>query len=140
MSSLTFATPILLVLSALASQATPSVPTTGIPPIVWELASYTVTNGEPVDVTEPARYTLQFLPDGLLSARLDCNQGSGGYTANDGALTLTPMAATLKLCEPDSQVDAFTSLLHDVTSYRFDPDGSLLLQGDAGALRLQPAL
>jgi heat shock protein HslJ len=111
-----------------------------IPPVVWELVGYTATNASPVEVAEPARYTLQFLPEGRLVARLDCNQGSGGYTPADGVLTLTPMAATLKLCLPNSQVNDFGRLLHATTSYRFDPDGHLLLRGEDGVLRLQPAL
>jgi heat shock protein HslJ len=111
-----------------------------IPPVVWELVGYAATDASPMEVAEPARYTLQFLPEGRLVARLDCNQGSGGYTPADGVLTLTPMAATLKLCLPNSQVNDFGRLLHATTSYRFDPDGHLLLRGEDGVLRLQPAL
>src|SRR5262245_44432881 len=118
MPPVTLAAPILLVLSALAAQATPNPTATGIPPVVWELVSHTATNSKPVAIAEPARYTLQFLPDGRLLARLDCNQGSGGYTASDGVLTLTPMAATLKLCPPDSQVDPFQLLLSQATAYQ----------------------
>lgn len=110
----------------------PSNATAGpIPPVVWELTDYTVADASPVAVADPARYTLHFLPSGRLHARLDCNQGRGGYTAADGDLTLTPMAATLQLCLPDSHDNAFGRLLHQATSYRFDPDG---------VLRLQPAL
>ena len=43
-------------------------------------------------IADPSRYTVQFLPEGRLLARLDCNQGRGGYTAAEGVLTLTPLA------------------------------------------------
>jgi putative lipoprotein len=111
-----------------------------IPPVIWELVGYIATGVAPVAVADPARYTLQFLPGGRLLARLDCNQGSGGYTAADGALALTPMATTLKRCLPGSHDADFGRLLHAATSYRFDPEGFLLLRGADGVLRLQPAL
>ncbi len=120
-----------------ASAASPGAP---IPPVVWELVGFMASDGAPVEVAEPARYILQFLPAGRLLARLDCNQGSGGYTAAGGVLTLTPMATTLKLCLPGSQVNDFGRLLSTTTSYRFDPEGHLLLRGADGVLRLQPAL
>lgn len=140
MSLLGLTAPVLLVVRLLAAQATPATPTSGMPPVVWQFEGYTATNGEPREITDPSRYTLQFLPGGRLVARLDCNQGSGSYIANNGTLTLTPMAATLKLCPPDSQADAFGLLLSRATTYRFDPDGSLLLRGDAGVLQFQPTL
>ena len=124
----------------LAAQATAAPSGSEMPPVVWELVGLTEADGAPVEIAEPPRYTLQFLPEGRVVARLDCNQGSGDYTAADGVLTLTPMAATLKLCLPDSQVDPFQRLLHQITAYQFDPEGFLLLRGEAGELRLQPAL
>ena len=39
------------------------------------------TGSCPVTIPDPWRYTVQFLPEGRLLTRLDCNQGSGGYTA-----------------------------------------------------------
>jgi heat shock protein HslJ len=111
-----------------------------IPPVVWELTGFMPAGGDPVEVAAPAHYTLQFLPNGRVAARLDCTQGSGGYTADDGALVLTPMDATLKRCLPGSYDADFGRLLHAATSYRFDPEGHLLLRGSDGVLRLQPAL
>jgi heat shock protein HslJ/uncharacterized lipoprotein YbaY len=113
----------------------------GLPPVVWELVGFVAADGAPVEIADPSRYTLQFLPTGRVVAKLDCNQGSGGYAAADGVLTLTPMAVTLKLCLGESQAAPFQRLLAKVTSYRFDPEaGDLLLRGAAGVLKLQPAL
>lgn len=127
--------------SEVAAQPTSAPMDAGIPPVVWQLVGFMETDGAPVEIADPSRYTLQFLPAGRVAARVDCNQGSGGYTAADGVLTLTPMAVTLKLCFGESQAAPFQRLLAKATSYRFDPEeGFLLLRGDAGVLRLQPAL
>jgi heat shock protein HslJ len=121
-------------------QATPVPEPSGIPPVVWELVSFTGADGVLVEVTEPSRYTLQFLDDGKLAARFDCNRGSGGFTAAAGELTIGQMATTLALCEPDSLAQPFQLILQDATSYEIDADGLLILRGDGGELRLAPQL
>jgi heat shock protein HslJ len=121
------------------AQATPMPSEPAIPPIVWELVAYAANGGEPVAIDDPARYTLQFLPNGELLARLDCNQGRGGYTAVDGVLSVTPLAATRAACPPGSHDTDFLRLLLAATSYGFDADGLLLLSGDQGVLTLRPA-
>jgi heat shock protein HslJ len=130
----------LLVLLAPIMQATPTPGAAGIPPVVWELVALTGADGVPVEIDDPSRYTLQFLEEGKVAARFDCNRGSGGFTAADGELTIGQMATTLALCEPDSQAQPFQLILQDVTSYELDADGYLILRGDGGELRLSPQL
>lgn len=121
-------------------QATPTAAEPAIPPIAWELVAWTGADGDQTSIDDPSRYTVQFLPDGQLMAKFDCNQGGGSYIASDGRLALTDMRSTLMLCEPDSQGANFQVILQSATSYAFDPDGFLLLHGDKGTLRLQPEL
>src|SRR5689334_5483828 len=59
--------------------ATPTATASSIPPVVWELVSLTGANGFHVDIADSSRYTLQFLPEGRMAAKLDCNQGSAGF-------------------------------------------------------------
>jgi para-nitrobenzyl esterase len=130
---------LLLAPTVLAAQATAATPEAAIPPVVWELVRLTETNGEPGAIDDPARYTLQFLSDGQLVAKFDCNQGHGGYTAVDGVLSLTPMATTKAMCPPDSHDTTFQRLLSQATAYQVDPETEhLVLTGDAGVLELQP--
>jgi heat shock protein HslJ len=133
---------LLLLLGALlpTTEATPTPAEPAIPPLVWELVAWTGADGAKTEIQDPSRYTVQFLPDGQLLAKFDCNQGGGGYTASEGQLELTPMRTTLMLCEPDSQGKTFQVILQSATSYELDPDGFLLLRGDKGELRLRPAL
>jgi heat shock protein HslJ len=90
--------PLLLVPSAVAGAATPTAMTSGIPPVIWELVRFSEPDRAPVTIADPSRYTVQFLPAGRLLVRLDCNPGSGGYTAAAGVLTLTPLAVTTAIC------------------------------------------
>jgi heat shock protein HslJ len=105
------------------------------------MVSFSEPESVPVMIADPSRYTVQFLPEGRLLARLDCNQGSGGYTASAGVLTLTPLAVTTVTCPPDSEDTTVQRLLARATSYRFDPEvGTLLLRGEDGVVQLQPIL
>ena len=129
----------LLFLFAPSLQGTPT-PASDIPPVVWELVSLTGGDGVLVDIEDPSRYTVQFLEDGTIAARFDCNRGTGGYTAAGGALTIVQMATTLALCEPDSQAQPFQLILQDATSYEIDAEGILILRGEGGELRFAPQL
>ena len=131
---------LLLVPSMVVGPATPTATASGIPPVIWELVSFSEPESGPVTIADPSRYTVQFLPEGRLLARLDCNQGSAGYTAAAGVLTLTPLAVTTAICPPDSEDPRVQTILESATSYAFDPDGLLLLHGDNGSLHLRPAL
>jgi heat shock protein HslJ len=130
MVPLMFAVVRLLIPGLFAAQASAVPDEIAIPPVIWEMVSFTESQRAPVTIPDPWRYTVQFLPEGRLLARLDCNQGSGGYTAAAGVLTLTPLAVTAAMCPPDSADTTFQRLLTQATSYRFDPEvGALLLRG-----------
>lgn len=130
----------LVVTIAPLAPATPAASELGIPPVEWELVSFTGSNGVQVDIDDPTRYTVQFLPDGRMTAKLDCNQGSAGFHASDGVLAIDHMAATMALCDPESNEQSFQLILQSATKYAFDPDGLLLLSGDEGSLKLRTSL
>jgi heat shock protein HslJ len=131
----------LLVPRTMAAPAAVTTDEPAIPPVVWELAGFAEPDRAPVTIDDPSRYTVQFLPEGVLVARFDCNEGRGGYTAADGGLAVGPMAATTAMCPPDSHGPTFQRLLAQATSYRFEPEqGHLVLRGEAGVLDLQPTL
>lgn len=132
---------LLFTLFSPALQATPVPPEdAGIPPIVWELVELPGDDGQPVEIAEPARYTIQFLPDGMLGLGADCNSVGGTYKVDGENLDLELTVSTLALCPPDSQAEPFQRLVENTTSFSFDPDGHLLLTGDDGTLRFRPTL
>jgi hypothetical protein len=99
---------LLLIPSLVAGPATPTATTSGIPPVIWELVRFRERDRVPVTITEPSRYTVQFLPAGHLLARLDCHHGRGGYTAAAGVLTHVFRDGKLYLALPmDAGILAF---------------------------------
>ncbi len=123
------------------AQATPTPPdAAGIPPIVWEMVAFTEGDAAPVEVTEPERYTVQFLSEGELAVGADCNSGGATYTAADGIVQISPVRTTRMGCPPDSQADPFLILLQAATTFEFDDEGLLIMTGPEGNLTLRPTL
>jgi heat shock protein HslJ len=119
---------------------TPTATESSIPPVVWELVSLSGANGFHADIEDSSQYTLQFLPEGRMAAKLDCNQGGAGFSASDGALEIGQMMSTLALCDVDSNGHNYQVILQSATKYAFDPDGFLLLSGGEGNLKLRATL
>ena len=83
-----------------------------------------------------AKYTLRFEPDGILTARIDCNRARGGWKSSQpGRLELGPMAATRAQCPPGSLHDQLMKQFPFVRSY-IVRDGKLYLSlmADGGTL------
>jgi len=131
----------MLLASMPLTQATPNLPNEAeIPPVVWEMVAFAEAGADAVDVAEPERYTVQFLPEGELAIGADCNSGGATYTAEDGTLEISPIRTTLMGCPPDSQADPFLILLESATTFAFDDEGLLILTGPEGTLSLRPSL
>ncbi|MCA9878064.1 MAG: META domain-containing protein [Thermomicrobiales bacterium] len=108
-------------------------PETAIPPIVWSMTEFPAVG----PITEPGRYTVQFLEDGQISAKADCNWVAGVWTAADGVLDVTITRTTLAACPPDSLEQPFVQALHDATSYAID-GFALTISGPTGDMRFMP--
>jgi heat shock protein HslJ len=126
-----------------ARQATP--PATpaeadGLPETLWYLAEVTLADGTVVSIDDPSLYTIQFLPDGQLAARADCNQVAGEYTIDGSTLTFSPLLSTLVGCPEGSLGSDFTAWLDQVLSYELGDDGLVLVLDDGGRLQFVPAL
>jgi heat shock protein HslJ len=88
----------------------------------------------------PERYTLEFLADGRVQLRADCNRGGAQYqmAANRG-LTLSPAATTKMGCPPGSQDSEFLRQLAQVDGYRIEAGNLVLtLKLDSGSMRFVP--
>jgi heat shock protein HslJ len=122
---------------ARAQSVTTPVPAaaSAIPPIVWNLIEFPGVG----PVNEPGRYTVQFLQDGQISARADCNWVAGLWSAADGVLDVTITQTTLVGCPPDSIEEPFVLALHDATTYSVD-GFSLVIAGPTGEMRFAPAM
>lgn len=115
---------------------TPAPAAVTIPPIVWNLIEFPGIG----QINEPGRYTAQFLPDGQVSIRADCNWVAGFWTAGtDGALDITITQTTLAGCPADSLEQPFVINMDGATFYTLD--GFLLtITGPQGTMALAPAM
>ena len=123
--------------SAAAAQDVPvAPPAPAIPPIPWQLTAFPgVTAG-----IEPGRYTVQFVPDGTVTIRADCNWVLGTWSAANGALDITVTQTTVAACPEDSLEVAFVQGLDEATAYLIDASMALVISGPGGDLRFAAAL
>jgi heat shock protein HslJ len=129
---------------ALAAQEATPVAGGAIPPIVWELTAFEDSNGVATPVDDPASYTLQFLPEGLVAINADCNAATAEYIISGSDLTFGPIASTLALCPPESQSDQFLQQLALIDTFSYDEEevshNLLLGLSDGGTLRFAPSV
>ena len=109
----------------IATEDTPGT-SSGIGGVTWVWKEFHGSDGKSIILAQPEQYTLQFLADGKVSIRADCNRGSGTYTLDGNNLSLSIMAMTMAACPPESLSDQYVRNLNDAASYEFH-DGRLQL-------------
>lgn len=105
----------------------------------WQLVEIRAAaeGGASVRPADPALYTLAFGGDGRLSTKLDCNRGTGPWSAEpgadgrSGALKIGPLAVTRALCPPPSLDERIARDLDSVRGFEVR-DGRLLLELGSG--------
>jgi heat shock protein HslJ len=107
--------------------------------ILWKWEEFQEMNDNLVVVDDPELYTLEFLPDGQVNVKADCNLAGGTYIVNGSQLTIEITTTTLAVCPPDSLSDEYLRLLNDVVSYIFE-DGNLFIaiKFDSGIMKFLP--
>ena len=119
--------------------STPQATSPQLTGVVWRWQQTLMNNGDIFSPDNPNNYTVQFLDDGTVSIQADCNQGSGTYTVQDSALTLTLGPMTLVACPPGSLGDRFTANLSQAAIYFFEGGNLLIdLMVDSGTMRFSP--
>lgn len=105
----------------------------------WQWVSFT-SPVEQFDVETPDRYRVLFHTDGTVQIVADCNNASGEYTENAGALTITVGPSTLAACPPDSLSNQFITYLSGAARTFFE-DGTLYIDlfADGGTMVLAPS-
>jgi len=108
----------------------------------WRLVKFQGGDGAVLTPDDRSKYTLAFDPDGVMSARIDCNRARGGWkSAGPNQLEFGPMAATRAQCPPGSLHDQIMKQLPNVRSYVMK-DGHLFLSlmADGGTYEFEPVL
>jgi len=102
----------------------------------WRLQVLQATGDTRQTISEPERFTAEFLADGALHVRADCNRCNGTYTLSGRSLTVSALACTRAACQLAELESAFTRLLQGATGAESLPD-TLQLSGPSGALVLR---
>ena len=98
-----------------------------------EDTSWAVTSIAGAPTLPEARPTLTFAADGTVSGSSGCNQYSGAYRRDGGAISFGGISSTLMGCDGERgrQETAFLAALNGATTWRIGPDG-LVISGPAG--------
>ena len=132
-----------LLLALGCAQAPPQPAGDGLVGPVWQLVRFRGGDDRVLAPADGAQYTLQFQADGRVSARIDCNRGSGGWkSAGKGQIEFGPMAITRAMCPPGSMPmhDHIVKQLPHIRSYVIK-DGRLFLSlmADGGTYEFEAA-
>lgn len=107
----------------------------------WQLVKFQGGDDSILVPDAKSKYTLTFGTDGRVSARIDCNRGTGTWrSSGPNHLEFGPMALTRAMCPPGSLHDRIVRDLSFVRSYVLK-DGHLFLalMVDAGIYEFEPA-
>ena len=107
---------------------------------VWKWTGSIFNDGKQTTPDDANKYLLQFLPEGRVSIKADCNQVGGTYTVKDNQLSITTGPSTLVACPPGSSDQEYLRQLGLVSSY-FIKDGNLVLEFklDSGSMTFAPS-
>jgi para-nitrobenzyl esterase len=123
-----------------SAQVPASGQTPGLAGTSWRLVQFQGGDGATLVPDDRAKYTLSFGTDGRVSARIDCNRGSGPWRSEGpNHLELGPLALTRAQCPPGSLHDGIVRQWPFVRSYVIR-DGRLFLSlmADGGIYELEP--
>jgi heat shock protein HslJ len=112
----------------------------------WRLVHFQSSDDSIGTVVPPnvQNYTLQFMNDGTLAMRLDCNRANSKWqaqpsSANGGSLSISPGAMTRAMCGPGAIDVRLAQDVARVRSYTLrDGRLSLALEADAGIYLWEP--
>ncbi len=90
--------------------------------IVWKWEEFQEMNDNLVVVADPDLYTLEFISDGQVNVKADCNVAGGTYTIDGNQLTIEITTTTMAMCPPTSLSEEYLRLLNDAVSYFFESD------------------
>jgi putative lipoprotein len=97
----------------------------------WKLRSMELAGALPFVPADPNHFSVEFRDAGRIGVVADCNQCGGGYTVQDGTLTVTVLACTRVACATPAG-GQFASLIEGTSSLESDGTGELEIEGPEG--------
>ncbi|MCM3905488.1 MAG: META domain-containing protein [Pyrinomonadaceae bacterium] len=108
----------------------------------WQLVKFQSSDDTTLTPDDRSKYTITFGNDGRVSARIDCNRGSGEWQSDGpNQLQFGPMALTRAMCPPGSLHDRIAMDWSAVRSYVIK-NGHLFLSliADGGIYEFEPVI
>jgi heat shock protein HslJ len=107
---------------------------------VWEWQKTLMNDDSTFTPDNSANYTAQFMADGQVAIKADCNQVSGSYTTDGSSISMEMAPSIMAMCPPESLSDQFLAGLSGAAIYFFQ-EGNLYidLKFDSGTMRFAPA-
>ena len=104
--------------------------------ILWMWQEFLENNDTRTAPVNPADYTLEFQPDGIVNIKADCNVVGGTYNVDGSQINIETMMTTLAACPRDSLEDEYLRLLNDAVIYFREGDFLFLdIMMDVGTMR-----
>jgi heat shock protein HslJ len=132
--------PFLVFIASAQAQTQPSSAGSDLLSRSWQLVKFQGGDGATLAPPDKTMYTITFAADGHVSARIDCNRGSGTWNfAGAGQLEFGPLALTRAMCPPAPLNDRIPKDWPSVRSYTLK-DGHLFLtlMANGGAYDFEP--
>lgn len=106
----------------------------GGPPRDLTVREWVVESIDGRGVVDNSRTTLTFDPKGQIAGRAGCNRYTGSYQLQGAKFEVKGVATTRMICVPAlmDQENRFLKALGAASTWRLQPDGSLLLMGPDG--------
>ncbi|MCC7161504.1 MAG: META domain-containing protein, partial [Anaerolineae bacterium] len=113
-------------------------PTQNLMGAIWKWTGSQFSDGKTTTPTDPNNYLIEFLSDGTLGVRADCNRLAGTFTQDGNNLTIALGPSTLVACPEGSLGDEYVRQLGLVSSY-FIRDGKLVMEFkfDSGSMTFE---
>jgi heat shock protein HslJ len=108
--------------------------------VVWEWQGSSYSDDSDATPADPRRYTVEFVDDGSLAIKADCNRVRGSYTDDGSTLTIELGPSTKAACPPDSLDSEFLRDLAAASTYALESGALRIdLKLDTGSMQLAPA-
>ncbi len=106
---------------------------------VWQWQQSLMNDDDEFVPDNPVDYTVQFMADGTVAVRADCNRVRGTYTVEGNVITFALGPSTLAACPEGSLGERFAGQLAGAAIYFFrSGDLYLDLKYDSGTMRFGP--
>ena len=106
----------------------------------WQLVKFQGGDGTTLTPDDGAKYTIEFLADGAVAMRIDCNRARGTWKSpGPSQLQFGPLAVTRVQCAPESLHDRVLKDVSNVRSYVVRGGHLYLaLMADGGIYEFEP--